>query len=137
MANRSSDKTAIPEAKGAMDRFKFEVAVSELDIPLADGYNGNLTSRQNGSETEVTKDVLSAEFRKLYSDPPESERKLLLFFHIYQIFLMRLCTPAVVACNSHLLLCYPHNGVMYARKLERMHRIFHLMRRIRQRGEFN
>ena len=31
-----------------MDRFKFEVA-SELGVPLSDGYNGNLTSKQNGS----------------------------------------------------------------------------------------
>ena len=48
MANRSSSTTAGPEAKGAMDRFKFEVA-SELGVPLSDGYNGNLTSKENGS----------------------------------------------------------------------------------------
>ena len=47
MANRSSS-TNVPEAKGAMDRFKFEVA-NELGVPLSDGYNGNLTSKQNGS----------------------------------------------------------------------------------------
>ena len=44
MANRSSSTTAVPEAKGAMDRFKFEVA-NELGVPLSDGYNGNLTSK--------------------------------------------------------------------------------------------
>ncbi len=48
MSNRSSNTTAVPEAKTAMDRFKFEVA-SELGGPLTQGYNGNLTSRQNGS----------------------------------------------------------------------------------------
>ena len=48
MANRSSNKTAVPEAKGALDKFKYEVA-SELGVPLSDGYNGDLTSRQNGS----------------------------------------------------------------------------------------
>ena len=48
MANRSSNKKAVPEAKGALDKFKYEVA-SELGVPLADGYNGDLTSRQNGS----------------------------------------------------------------------------------------
>ena len=47
-ANRSSNKTAVPEAKGALDKFKYEVA-SELGVPLSDGYNGDLTSRQNGS----------------------------------------------------------------------------------------
>ncbi len=48
MANRSSSTTSVPEAKSAMDRFKFEVA-SELGVPLSDGYNGNLTSKENGS----------------------------------------------------------------------------------------
>ena len=47
MANRSSNKTAVPEAKGALDKFKYEVA-SELGVPLSDGYNGDLTSRQIG-----------------------------------------------------------------------------------------
>lgn len=47
MASRSSNKTAVPEAKGAMG-FKYEVA-SELGVPLTDGYNGDLTSKQNGS----------------------------------------------------------------------------------------
>ena len=48
MTNRSSNKAAVPEAKGALDKFKYEVA-SELGAPLTDGYNGDLTSRQNGS----------------------------------------------------------------------------------------
>lgn len=48
MSNRSSNTAAVPEAKGALDRFKFEVA-SELGVPLTNGYNGNLTSKQNGS----------------------------------------------------------------------------------------
>ena len=41
-------EAAVPEAKGALDKFKYEVA-SELGVPLTDGYNGDLTSRQNGS----------------------------------------------------------------------------------------
>ena len=48
MASRSSNKRAVPEAKGAMNKFKYEVA-SELGVPLTDGYNGDLTSKQNGS----------------------------------------------------------------------------------------
>ena len=44
----STNKAAVPEAKGALDRFKYEVA-SEIGVPLSDGYNGDLTSRQNGS----------------------------------------------------------------------------------------
>ena len=31
-----------------MNRFKMEVA-NELGVPLSDGYNGNLTSKENGS----------------------------------------------------------------------------------------
>ena len=48
MSSRSSNTTAVPEAKGALDRFKYEVA-NELGVPLTDGYNGDLTSKQNGS----------------------------------------------------------------------------------------
>ena len=48
MASRSTNRTAVPEAKGALDKSKYEVA-SELGVPLSDGYNGDLTSRQNGS----------------------------------------------------------------------------------------
>lgn len=44
----SKNTTSVPEAKDAMNRFKYEVA-SELGVPLKDGYNGDLTSRQNGS----------------------------------------------------------------------------------------
>ena len=46
--SNSSNKAAVPEAKGALNRFKSEVA-NELGVPLTDGYNGNLTSKQNGS----------------------------------------------------------------------------------------
>lgn len=49
MSNHSnSGKTSVPEAKDAMNRFKQEVA-SELGVPLKEGYNGDLTSRQAGS----------------------------------------------------------------------------------------
>ena len=46
--SNNTNKTNVPEAKEAMDRFKKEVA-SELGVPLSNGYNGNLTSAQNGS----------------------------------------------------------------------------------------
>ena len=46
--NSSSNKTNVPEAKEAMNCMKMEVA-SELGVPLSNGYNGNLTSAQNGS----------------------------------------------------------------------------------------
>ena len=46
--SRSRNRVEVPEAKGAMDQFKMEVA-NELGVPLTNGYNGNLTSAQNGS----------------------------------------------------------------------------------------
>ena len=48
MASRSSNRADVPEPKEALDRFKMEVA-GELGVPLSEGYNGNLTSAQNGS----------------------------------------------------------------------------------------
>ena len=47
-SNSSSSKASVPEAREALDQFKYEVA-QELNIPLKRGYNGDLTSRQNGS----------------------------------------------------------------------------------------
>ena len=44
----SNNRKAVPEAKAALDRFKYEVA-SEIGVPLKQGYNGDLTSYQNGS----------------------------------------------------------------------------------------
>ena len=54
-ANRSeqektmaSNKTLVPEAKEALERFKMEAA-SEVGVNLKQGYNGDLTSKQAGS----------------------------------------------------------------------------------------
>ena len=46
--SNSSNKAVVKEAKSALDKFKYEVA-NEIGVPLKDGYNGDLTSRQNGS----------------------------------------------------------------------------------------
>jgi hypothetical protein len=47
MSNQTSSKVNVPEAREAMDKMKYEVA-SELGVPLKKGYNGDLTSAQNG-----------------------------------------------------------------------------------------
>lgn len=44
----SSNKTSVPQAKEAMNRFKMEVA-SSIGVPLKNGYNGDLTAKQSGS----------------------------------------------------------------------------------------
>ena len=47
-SSNSSNQMAVPQAKEAMNRFKQEVA-SEIGVPLKEGYDGDLTSRQAGS----------------------------------------------------------------------------------------
>lgn len=47
-SSNSSNQMAVPQAKEAMNRFKQEIA-SEIGVPLKEGYNGDLTSRQAGS----------------------------------------------------------------------------------------
>jgi len=44
MANR----TLVPEARAGLNKFKMEAA-KEVGVDLKEGYNGDLTSRQNGS----------------------------------------------------------------------------------------
>ena len=44
----ASNKTLVPEAKEALEKFKMEAA-SEVGVTLNQGYNGDLTSRQAGS----------------------------------------------------------------------------------------
>ena len=66
-SNTSSNKAVVPEAKGALDRFKYEVA-NELGVPLTDGYNGNLTSKQNGSVGGyMVKKIIEAQERQMSS----------------------------------------------------------------------
>lgn len=63
----SRNRVEVPEAKGAMDRFKMEVA-SEIGVPLTDGYNGNLTSYQNGSVGGMmVKKMIKAQEEKMAS----------------------------------------------------------------------
>ena len=43
-----SNKTLVPEAREALNRFKMESA-NEVGVNLKQGYNGDLTSKQAGS----------------------------------------------------------------------------------------
>ena len=47
MNTTTTSKHAVPQAKEAMNQFKYEVA-SEIGVPLKQGYNGDLTSAQAG-----------------------------------------------------------------------------------------
>ena len=43
----NSNSKVVPEAKEALNRFKYEVA-NEVGVTLKDGYNGHLSSRDAG-----------------------------------------------------------------------------------------
>ncbi|NLU50956.1 MAG: alpha/beta-type small acid-soluble spore protein [Syntrophomonadaceae bacterium] len=45
---RRNNRILVPQARTAMDQFKQESA-SEVGVPLNQGYNGELTTRQAGS----------------------------------------------------------------------------------------
>ena len=51
----SSNKTMVPEAQDAMNRFKMEAA-NEVGVNLKQGYNGDLTSREAGRRPDGQKD---------------------------------------------------------------------------------
>lgn len=42
------NRSLIPEAKAGLNKFKMEAA-REVGVNLSEGYNGDLTSRENGS----------------------------------------------------------------------------------------
>ena len=44
----SKNKVTVPEARAALDKFKMEAA-NEVGVNLKQGYNGDLTSKQAGS----------------------------------------------------------------------------------------
>jgi len=48
MANKTTNRTAVPGAKAAMEQFKMQAA-NEVGVDLNKGYNGELTSREAGS----------------------------------------------------------------------------------------
>ena len=45
---KMANKTVVPEAKEALNKFKMQAA-SEVGVNLKNGYNGDLTSKQAGS----------------------------------------------------------------------------------------
>lgn len=46
--SRRKSNVEVPQAREALDQFKYEVA-DEIGVPLKHGYNGDLTSYENGS----------------------------------------------------------------------------------------
>ena len=63
----TTSKKAVPEAREALNQFKYEVA-SEIGVPLKQGYNGDLTSAQNGSVGGyMVKKMIEAQEREMAS----------------------------------------------------------------------
>ena len=48
MSSKNTNKLNVPQARAAMDKFKMEAA-SEVGVNLKEGYNGDLTAKQNGT----------------------------------------------------------------------------------------
>lgn len=46
--SRRKSSVEVPQAREALEQFKYEVA-DEIGVPLKHGYNGDLTSYENGS----------------------------------------------------------------------------------------
>lgn len=44
----AKNKSVVPEAKASLNQMKYEIA-NEMGVNLKEGYNGDLTSKQNGS----------------------------------------------------------------------------------------
>lgn len=47
MANSNSNYKVVPEAREALDKFKYEVA-SEVGVNLKQGYNGDISAKDAG-----------------------------------------------------------------------------------------
>ena len=47
MANSNSNTKVVPEAREALDKFKYEVA-SEVGVNLKQGYNGDISAKDAG-----------------------------------------------------------------------------------------
>ncbi|MBR3764131.1 MAG: alpha/beta-type small acid-soluble spore protein [Clostridia bacterium] len=47
MSSQKSRSQMVPEARGALNNMKFEIA-RELGVNLKQGYNGDLSARENG-----------------------------------------------------------------------------------------
>lgn len=63
--NMARNRQLVPEAKAGLNKFKMEAA-NEVGVRLSDGYNGDLTSRENGSVGgQMTKKMVEAYERNL------------------------------------------------------------------------
>ena len=80
MANRSTKKS--------LERFKYEVA-DELGVPLSNGYNGDLTAKQNGSVGGyMVKKMIEAQERQMAGKGENIQKKKAGLCHGDLLFLL-------------------------------------------------
>ena len=78
MANQNgsqqSNRTTVPEARAALDNMKFEIA-RELGINFNQGYNGDLSSKENGYVGGyMVKRLIEQAERQMASQPGKTSR---------------------------------------------------------------
>ena len=90
----SNNQIVVPEAKNAMEQFKMQAA-SEVGVPLKQGYNGDLTSRQAGSiGGQMVKKMIesyesSLKYPSFAADPAKIKRCVQILFGLHAPFLVK------------------------------------------------
>ena len=85
-SSSGTNRMAVPEAKDAMKRFKEEVA-SELGVPLKDGYNGDLTSKQAGARNGQEDDHEAGRTDEIRTFCRKTKQRM-AFYRPYAVFII-------------------------------------------------
>lgn len=73
-----SNKSLVPEAKEALNKFKMEAA-SDVGVNLKQGYNGDLTAKQAGSIGGQMVNIMTPERTKVCSRKSRTGREHIRF----------------------------------------------------------
>ena len=73
-----SNKSLVPEAKEALNKFKMEAA-SDVGVNLKQGYNGDLTAKQAGSIGGQTVNIMTPARTKVCSRKSRTGREHIRF----------------------------------------------------------
>ncbi len=83
----SRNRQLVPEARAGLNKFKMEAA-QEVGVNLKDGYNGDLTSRQNGSVGgQMTKENGRSYTKKIYNLNFNLVKRYMLCIYLLILFL--------------------------------------------------
>ena len=73
-----ASKNVVPEARAALDKFKMEAA-SEVGVNLKQGYNGDLTSKQNGSVGGYMVNIMITERHMEFIRGPQNQLRVITY----------------------------------------------------------